>query len=113
MWHASGITSATYKLIPATRSHKYGIILGAHLGTTGRFCTLKKAPGELRAWEKKGKRGLLPKLPWFFSGKFLSLRLREVKPGLLLSHRNMLPFKTKPKALRTARPRQAHDALST
>lgn len=80
-WHASGIMLATHKSIPATRFHEYGIDLGANLGTRGSFSTLKKTPGELQAWRKKGKRGLLSKPPWFFSGKFLSLRLREVKSG--------------------------------
>lgn len=57
---------ATHKSIPATYFHEYGIHLGANLVTMRSFTALKKTLGELWAWEKKGKRDLLPKLPSFF-----------------------------------------------
>lgn len=57
---------ATHKSTPATNFHEYGIDLGANLVTMRSFTALKKTPGELWAWEKKGKRDLLPELPSFF-----------------------------------------------
>lgn len=65
---------ATHTLIRATRFHEHGINLGAFTETwmnKGGF-HFEEDPGYLWAWEKKGKRGLLPKLLGFFLETFFS-----------------------------------------